>query len=116
MVKRIAFALTVVGACVTGALAETPEERQACQDDAFRVCERFIPDQDRVFACLVQNNRIISALCRQALAAYLPPEPAPAGAPKQNAKSKIKDAKIKDAASKTTATSKGPLNLNANTR
>src|SRR5690349_16141534 len=70
-----AAALVLVASVV--ALAETPEERQACMDDAFRLCERLIPDQDRVFACLVQNNQNISALCRHALAPYLPAEPAP---------------------------------------
>jgi|SRR5437868_5541842 hypothetical protein len=96
----LAFGLTVA----TAAIAETPEERQACMDDAFKHCERAIPDQDRVFACLVHNHQLISALCRQALTAYLPAEPA------------AKQAKGKAPAPKSTGAAKGPLNLNPNAR
>jgi hypothetical protein len=45
----------------------TPAERSACQQDAFRVCGHAIPDRDRVRACLRQNMRSISSLCRGAL-------------------------------------------------
>jgi hypothetical protein len=45
----------------------TPEERAACQQDAFRICHHAIPDRDRVRSCLRQNIRRISALCRGAL-------------------------------------------------
>jgi len=45
----------------------TPAERSACQQDAFKVCTHAIPDRDRVRACLRQNMRRISSLCRGAL-------------------------------------------------
>lgn len=45
----------------------TPAERAACQQDAFKFCNHAIPNRDRVRACLVQNMRRISALCRGVL-------------------------------------------------
>src|SRR5262245_14084541 len=102
MIRRSMIAVAVTLAAATSAFAETPEERQACMDDAFRVCDRAIPDQNRVFACLVENHRIISPLCRQALLPYIPPEPTQP-APKQ-VKGK--------APPKAKGNSKGPLDLN----
>ena len=72
--------LLIVGAMLAGvatAPAETPEQRQACTDDAFQLCSDAMPDRERVFACLVQNRRVISPLCREGMAAFLPPEPPP---------------------------------------
>jgi hypothetical protein len=60
----------VLGALTTGAYAETPEERQACQDDAFRICQAAIPDRERVFACLKKNQRALNPVCRKALAKF----------------------------------------------
>jgi hypothetical protein len=103
MIRQVLSAAALLLAANMAALAETPEERQACTDDAFRLCDKYIPDKDRVFACLVQNNQSISALCRHALAPYLPAEPTPVA----------KQAKTKTG-SKTTG--KGPLNLNPSAR
>ena len=77
--------LVVRGVLIAGALlagiaaapAETPEQRQACTDDAFQLCSNFFPDRERVFACLVENRHVISPLCREGMAAFLPPEPPP---------------------------------------
>ena len=65
----IATAL-VLGGLATTASAETPEERQACQDDAFRLCQSFIPDRERVSACLVKNQRALNPICRKAIAQF----------------------------------------------
>ena len=37
---------------------------QACQGDAFKFCNNFIPDRDKVGACLRRNARSISRDCR----------------------------------------------------
>ena len=58
------------GSFVNGAYAETPQERQACQDDAFRLCQAAIPDRERVFACLVSHQRSLNPICRKALAQF----------------------------------------------
>lgn len=106
MVRSVAcVGAFLLGMATTAAVAETPEQRQACTDDAFRVCNDAVPDQNRVFNCLVQKNQQISPLCRSALAPYLPAEhPTAQAAPRQAGKSKAPKP------------SKGPLNLNPNAR
>jgi hypothetical protein len=106
------FACGVIAATVAAtfaapwapAWAETPEERQACMDSAFQFCGPAIPDQDRVFQCLLQNKDVIAPLCRTALTPYLPPEPTPVAAGKPKAKAPAK-------AAPGAAAAKGPLNL-----
>jgi hypothetical protein len=70
-------------AAIVPAEAYTPEQQQACTDDAFRVCGSEIPDVDRVTACMVRNKAQLSPPCR----AQFGPDPretvadAPAGRP-----------------------------------
>jgi hypothetical protein len=64
--------------------AYTPEEQQACQPDAFRLCSSEIPDVDRVTACMVAKKSQLSPQCRAFFRSG--PEPseaarAPAGRP-----------------------------------
>lgn len=56
------------------AVAETPEERQACIGDAFRLCWADIPDRDRVTACMVENKSRLGPACRAVMARYSRPE------------------------------------------
>jgi len=44
--------------------AYTPEQQQACSDDAFRLCGADIPDVDRVTVCMVRNKSQLSPGCR----------------------------------------------------
>jgi hypothetical protein len=71
-------------------------------DSAFQFCQQAMPDRERVFACLLQKKDVIAPLCREALAPYLPPEPAPkeASKPKTKIKTSVK------AAAKVTSQSK----------
>ncbi len=69
----IFIAATVILFSVLAANAETPEERQACESDAFSVCGAFIPDRDKVFACMANNQARLSAPCRQVMARYSQP-------------------------------------------
>src|SRR5450631_3847364 len=57
--------------------AYTPEEQQACSDDAFRLCSAEIPDVDRVTVCMVRNKSQLSPGCR----AFFRPDPEPAVTP-----------------------------------
>jgi hypothetical protein len=50
----------------------TPAERAACQQDAFKYCNHAIPNRVRVRACLEENVRRISPLCRGVLARTRP--------------------------------------------
>ena len=44
--------------------AYTPEQQQACSDDAFRLCSADIPDVDRVTVCMIRNKAQLSPGCR----------------------------------------------------
>ncbi len=65
----LAAAIAFIGVCAVSqiARAETPEERQACTDDAFQHCGDAIPDRDRVYQCLVRKVRLISPACRKVI-------------------------------------------------
>ncbi len=65
----LAAAVALIGVCsvLQIARAETPEERQACTDDAFQHCGDAIPDRDRVYHCLVKKVRLISPACRKVI-------------------------------------------------
>lgn len=45
--------------------AYTPEEQQACQPDAFRLCSAEIPDVERVTACMIARKSQLSPECRR---------------------------------------------------
>src|ERR1700704_2259160 len=51
--------------------AYTPEQEQACTDDAFRLCSADIPDVDRVTVCMIRNKSQLSPGCR----VYFRPDP-----------------------------------------
>jgi hypothetical protein len=40
------------------------DDQQACQDDVFRLCGEFVPDQDRIVACLITRKRDLSPACK----------------------------------------------------
>jgi len=68
MQKLVAFAFMLSLMTFAGtAVAATPEEQQACQDDAFKFCESAIPDEDKVKACLLANRRKLTSACRRVL-------------------------------------------------
>jgi hypothetical protein len=76
-ITRGVFIVGAMLAGMAGAVAETPEQRQACTDDAFRLCSDAMPDRERVFSCLAARAAMLSPLCREGMAPYLPPEPPP---------------------------------------
>jgi hypothetical protein len=57
----------------TAGHAYTPEQQQACTNDAFRLCGPDIPDVDRVTACMIRNKSQLSPECR----AQFRPDPEP---------------------------------------
>ncbi len=79
----LAIALAVSLWPATGR-AYTPEQEQACTNDAFRLCSSEIPNVDRVTACMVAKKAQLSPACRAQFRSD--PEPsqaaaAPAGRP-----------------------------------
>jgi hypothetical protein len=103
MRKQIGLAVVLALGAGTAAVATTPEEEQACTNDAFQFCQAYIPDRERVFNCLVTNRQQISVACHTVLTPYLPAEPVVAAVKKPSAPhDKAPDKNVK---------SKGPLNL-----
>jgi hypothetical protein len=41
----------------------TPQQRSACIPDVFRLCSSFIPDPERITACLVERRQELSQAC-----------------------------------------------------
>jgi hypothetical protein len=62
---RLVALVAVAGTLSVGAAAQgTPEQRAACQGDAERLCSQYIPDVERITACMKQNRRSLSPRCR----------------------------------------------------
>ncbi len=58
------FGLGLMLAPVPAAAQGTPEQRAACEGDAMRLCGQFVPDVERITACMHQNRRYLSPRCR----------------------------------------------------
>jgi hypothetical protein len=43
----------------------TQEQRAACEPDAMRLCNQYVPDVQRVTACMMHYRRYLSAACRK---------------------------------------------------
>jgi hypothetical protein len=66
MIKLSLFAVALVFLAVPAEAQPTPEQRQACEQDAYRLCQEAIPDEQRVRQCLVRNMRRLTPTCRSA--------------------------------------------------
>ena len=42
----------------------SPEQRAACEPDAMRLCQQYVPDVGRTRACMIQYRRYLSPRCR----------------------------------------------------
>jgi len=72
MLHRTVLAVAILATAMSyAARAETEAERQACFNDAQIHCGDYIPDRDRVYACLVQKVRQISAPCAKIINASI---------------------------------------------
>lgn len=59
------FAAALLVAMLPGASrAYSPEQQQACTPDAMRLCGAYIPDVDRITACMTANKAQLSPGCR----------------------------------------------------
>jgi len=52
------------GGAYTCAAQGTPEQRAACEQDAYRLCSQYIPDERRTGNCLRRNRISLSPACR----------------------------------------------------
>ena len=41
------------------------DEQTLCQPDVFRLCNDYVPDEDRIIACMKQNRTQLSQECRR---------------------------------------------------
>lgn len=67
MISRLlaGYAVLAAVAIATPAAAQgTADQRAACTGDAFQFCGEFIPDVDRITACLKKNVKKISPACQ----------------------------------------------------
>ena len=58
------FGLALLLAPAPAAAQGTPQQRAACQDDAMRLCGQFVPDVDRITACMSRKRKLLSPACR----------------------------------------------------
>ncbi len=65
----------------TSAFAYTQEQQQACSPDAMRLCGNFIPDVDRITACMIQKKSQLSPECGRFFRRGPEPGPRAAGQP-----------------------------------
>ena len=56
--------LTLAGLLLGFAFASPASAQHVCQDDAFRLCNEFIPDRAKVASCLFKQKRQLSPGCR----------------------------------------------------
>ena len=42
----------------------TPGQRAACEGDAMRLCNQYVPNVQRITACMAQHRRYLSPRCR----------------------------------------------------
>jgi len=74
--QLLAASALALGVMTTGALAYTPEQQQMCSGDAMRLCGEFIPNVDRITACMVQKYSQLSDGCKSVFQAPAPATPA----------------------------------------
>jgi hypothetical protein len=85
----LSVALSIMGQ--NGAFAQqqgTPEQQQACQPDVMRLCGNFIPDVDRIVACLKYNEPNLNPACHDVFFPVVVEEPKPKARPKAKPKPK----------------------------
>jgi hypothetical protein len=56
---------TLIATATPAAAQGTPEQRAACEQDAYRLCSQYIPDERRTGNCLRRNRVNLSPACRR---------------------------------------------------
>ena len=57
--------LALTAASPTTAAAQgTPAQRAACEQDAYRLCMEFVPNERRIASCLSRKRMSLSPACR----------------------------------------------------
>jgi len=56
--------LALAAPATPAAAQGTPAQRAACEQDAYRLCSQYIPDERRTGNCLRRNRINLSPACR----------------------------------------------------
>jgi hypothetical protein len=51
---------------------DSPEARQACTPEVFRLCNDFVPDTGKITACLERNHASLVPACRRFISGPAP--------------------------------------------
>jgi hypothetical protein len=60
----LGLALMASFAASSAAAQGTPAQRAACEDDAMRLCGNYVPDVQRITACMQARRSQLSPRCR----------------------------------------------------
>jgi hypothetical protein len=60
----LAFALMASAGTSPVAAQGTPQQRAACEGDAMRLCGNYVPDVQRITACMHAKRSQLSLRCR----------------------------------------------------
>jgi hypothetical protein len=71
MFGLMGFMFGLMGLVLAPSVAKAGDQ-MACMNDAVTICGQFIPDRERVAACLISNRSHVSAACRTALTHFNP--------------------------------------------
>jgi hypothetical protein len=63
---QLIIILASIGAVTLPALgnAYTEEQQRLCNDDAMRLCSEYVPDVDRITACMQRQRALLSKECK----------------------------------------------------
>jgi hypothetical protein len=81
----LSVALSIMGQNRAFAQQGTPEQQAACQPDVMRLCGNFIPNVDRIVACLKYNEPNLNPACHDVMFPYVPEEPRSKARPRKKA-------------------------------
>ena len=60
----LAFAAMACAGALPAAAQGTPQQRAACEGDAMRLCGNYVPDVQRITACMHAKRSQLSPRCR----------------------------------------------------
>ena len=63
---QLIIILALIGAVTLPASgnAYTEEQERLCNDDAMRLCSEYVPDVDRITACMHRQRALLSKECK----------------------------------------------------
>jgi hypothetical protein len=64
---RSTLAIAIFATTLLSPIAVWADDQGACMQDAFSICGQFIPNRERVAACLISNRSRVSPACRNSL-------------------------------------------------